>query len=401
VSAEEASSTGALAAREIVSTRVVDATRARVFQAFADPAHPVEWWGQRADPRPPASRAGEDGLMLVPRHPAKTFPAGRDQPVRAIAIVLLGLVLFSVAVSAQHPPQLIGLLAPDEEPRFSEIASSLRQGLREHGYQDQALRILEARVRRGDTASARTAAREFHAQRVTAMFVVGSVLARIAREAAPAVPIVFVTPGDPVAAGLVSSLARPGGAMTAMTFEYPELSGKRLELMREIAPQARRILVLYDPADASPRQGLAAARVAAAKLGLTLIEREVRTGADVGRALAALDSSDALLGIPGGATSDFYEEMIDAANAKRRPTIFHTRASGTRAALATYGASDATVAQQAARLLDKVLKGADAGELPVERPTKITFVINLNTARTLGLTIPPSVLLRVDQVIDQ
>ena len=321
--------------------------------------------------------------------------------MRAIAIVLLGLVLFSVAVSAQHPPQLIGLLAPDEEPRFSEIASSLRQGLREHGYQDQALRILEARVRRGDTASARTAAREFHAQRVTAMFVVGSVLARIAREAAPAVPIVFVTPGDPVAAGLVSSLARPGGAMTAMTFEYPELSGKRLELMREIAPQARRILVLYDPADASPRQGLAAARVAAAKLGLTLIEREVRTGADVGRALAALDSSDALLGIPGGATSDFYEEMIDAANAKRRPTIFHTRASGTRAALATYGASDATVAQQAARLLDKVLKGADAGELPVERPTKITFVINLNTARTLGLTIPPSVLLRVDQVIDQ
>ena len=233
------------------------------------------------------------------------------------------------------------------------------------------------------------------------MFVVGSVLARLAREAAPGIPIVFVTPGDPVAAGLVSSLARPGGAMTAMTFEYPELSGKRLELMREIVPQARRILVLYDPRDASPRQSLAAARVAATTLGLTLIEREVRSEADVRQALAALDSADALLGIPGGATSDFHREMIDAANARRRPTIFHTRASSTRAALATYGASDAAIAQQAARLLDKILKGADAGELPVERPTKITFVINLNTARALGLTIPQSVLLRADQVIDQ
>jgi len=189
--------------------------------------------------------------------------------------------------------------------------------------------------------------------------------------------------------------------MTAMTFEYPELSGKRLELIHEIAPQARRILVLYDPGDASPRQGLATARAAAARLGLTLIEREVRTEADVGQALAALDSSDALLGIPGGITSDFHRQMIDAANAKRRPTIFHTRAASTRAALATYGASDATVAQQSARLLDKIIRGADAGELPVERPTKITFVINLNTARVLGLTIPPAVLLRVDQAIDQ
>jgi len=321
--------------------------------------------------------------------------------MRAIAVAVLGLVLASVMVSAQNQPLLIGLLAPDEEPRFSEIASSLRQGLREHGYHDQTVRILEARVRRGDTAGARAAAREFLAQRTTAMFVVGSVLARLAREAAPGVPIVFVTPGDPVAAGLVSSLARPGGAMTAMTFEYPELSGKRLELLTEIVPQVRRILVLYDPRDASPRQGLAAARVAAAKLELTLIEREVRTDADVKQALAALDSTDALLGIPGGVTSDSYGEMIAAANAKRRPTIFHTRASSTRAALATYGASDATVAQQAARLLDKIIKGADAGALPVERPTKITFVINLKTARALGLTVPQSVLLRADQVIDQ
>jgi ABC-type uncharacterized transport system substrate-binding protein len=331
----------------------------------------------------------------------KSISGPRDHPMRAIAVALLGLVLVPVVASTQHQPRFIGLLAPDEEPRFSEIASSLRQGLREHGYQDQALRILEARLRRGDAAGARAAAREFRAQRVTAMFVVGSVLARLAREAAPGVPIVFVTPGDPVAAGLVSSLARPGGAMTAMTFEFPELSGKRLELMREIAPHVRRILVLYDPRDASPRQGLAAARVAAAKLGLTLIEREVRTEADVRQALVALDNTDALLGIPGGATSDSYQEMIDAANAKRRPTIFHTRASSTRAALATYGASDAAIAQQAARLLDKIIKGADAGELPVERPTKITFVINLKTARALGLTIPQSVLLRADQVIDQ
>jgi putative ABC transport system substrate-binding protein len=230
--------------------------------------------------------------------------------------------------------------------------------------------------------------------------VIGSTLATVARQAAPDVPIVFVTPGDPVAAGLVVSLARPGRNMTAITFEYPELSGKRLELLRELAPAVTRVLALYDPRDASPRQGLEAARSAASRLRLTLTERPVRATDDVIRALEGLNEVDALLGIPGGMTTSHYEAMIKAAHAKKRPTVFHARTDSTYAALMTYGASDADVARQAARLLTKILEGADAGQLPVERPTKIALTLNVKTATALGVAIPPSLLLRADQVID-
>jgi len=156
---------------------------------------------------------------------------------------------------------------------------------------------------------------------------------------------------------------------------------------------------IYDSRDASPRQGAAAARLAASALGITLVEREVRNVEDITRGLKGLDEGDALLGIPGGVTSGHYEAMIRAANSKRLPSIFHTRTRSTRDALLTYGASDVDVARQAARVLDKILKGANAGDLPVERPTKLTLVINLKTAEALGITVPQTLLLRADQVL--
>jgi putative ABC transport system substrate-binding protein len=313
--------------------------------------------------------------------------------------VTLGLLAAPLAAEAQSPAARIGLLGPAEEPRFSEIASGLKQGLREQGYRDDAIHVVEGRTRRGDEAGARATVQALAGQGVAVLFVVGSALVQLARETVPRLPIVFVTPGDPVAAGLVASLARPGGNMTAMTFEYPELSGKRLELLRELAARVRRVLALYDPRDASPRQGVAAARVAATALGIHLVEREVRNAGEISRGLEALDEADALLGIPGGVTSDHYETMIGAAFSKRRPSIFHTRTRSTRDALLTYGASDVDIARQAARILDRILKGANAGDLPVERPTRFMLAINLKTAKALGLTIPPSLLQRADQVI--
>jgi putative tryptophan/tyrosine transport system substrate-binding protein len=246
----------------------------------------------------------------------------------------------------------------------------------------------------------RTTVQALAGQSVAVLFVVGSALVRLARETAPQLPIVFVTPGDPVAAGLVASLARPGGNMTAVTFEYPELSGKRLELLRELAPRVRRVLTLYDSRDASPRQGAAAARAAATALSLTLLEREVGNATEISRALRGLDEADALLGIPGGVTSGYHETMIAAANSKRLPSVFYTRTRSTRDALLTYGASDVDVAREAARVVDKILRGANAGDLPVERPMRLPLVINLKTAKALGLTIPSSLLLRADQVIE-
>lgn len=311
----------------------------------------------------------------------------------------LGILSLSLTAAAQDRPTRIGILGPSEEPRFSELTGGLKQGLRDHGYSEQALELLAARVTRGDRAGALDAVERLLAQQASVLFVIGSELTRLARQVSSEVPIVFITPGDPVAAGLVASLARPGGNTTAMTFEYPELSGKRLELLQEMAPRVRQVLALYDPRDASPRQGIAAAREAAPKLGITLVERETRDRAEITRALEALGDVDALLAIPGGLPSGHYQEIIRAANAKRIATIFHARTTSTKEALASYGASDVEIARQAARLIDKILKGAKAGDLPVERPSRISFVINLKTARALGLTIPQSVLFRADHVI--
>jgi len=314
-------------------------------------------------------------------------------------LLVISLALGGAVAEAQAPSTRIGILGP-QEPRFDEVAAGLKQGLRDHGHSDRTLEILEAQVVRGDQAGTRTAVAGFLRQRTTVLFVIGSELARQARAVSPDLPIVFVTPGDPVAAGLVSSLARPGGNTTAMTFEYPELAGKRLELLKELAPGVRRVLVLYDPRDASPRQGVTAARAGAAKLGITLIEREARSREDIGRGLNALREAEALLVIPGGLPSGSYEEMIRAANDRKLPTMFHARTKATTEALASYGASDVEVARQAARLIDKIVKGAKAGDLPVERPTKLDLVINLKIAKALGLTLPQSVLVRADRVIE-
>ncbi len=324
----------------------------------------------------------------------------RMRPFLVLSLLFVLAIDAAPVVESQSPAARIGLLGPADGPRFSEIALGLKRGLREQGYPEDTIHVIEGRTPRADEAGARATVQALVGQGVSVLFVIGSALARLAREIAPNLPIVFVTPGDPVAAGLVASFARPGRNMTALIFEYPELSGKRLELLRELAPRVGRVLVLYDSRDASPRQGVSAARAAATVLGLTLIEREVKNAEEIARGLQSLDEADALLGIPGGVTSGHYERMIEAANAKRLPSIFHTRTPSTRRALLTYGASDVDVAQQAARTLAKVLKGANAGDLPLERPTKFTLAINVKTAKALGLTISPALLLRADQVLE-
>jgi putative ABC transport system substrate-binding protein len=315
---------------------------------------------------------------------------------RAVYVLLFAL---SDTPEAQSQAARIGILGPGEEPRFSEVAAGLKEGLRGHGHSQQSLEILEERVARGDPAGARAAAEKLIRQDAKVLFVIGSELAKTARQVSSEIPVVFITPGDPVAAGLVSSLAHPGGNMTAMTFEYPELAGKRLELLKEMLPKLRRVVVLYDPRDASPKQGATAARESAPRLGLALIERETRRQEEVTAALDVLAEGDALLAIPGGVTTGYSREMIRAANAKRLATMFHARSAGTMDALATYGANDAEIARQAARLVDKILKGAKAGELPVERPSRLEFTVNLKTAKTIGVTIPPTVLARADKVL--
>jgi putative ABC transport system substrate-binding protein len=294
----------------------------------------------------------------------------------------------------------VAVLGPAEEPRFSQTVLGLTQGLSEHGYRGAQLALMTEKVTRGDQAGARAAVERIVRGGTRVAFIMGSELARLARQVAPGLPIVFVTPGDPVATGLAVSLNQPGGNLTAITFEYPELSAKRLELLKILRPRASRVLVLYDPADASPRQGLAYARDAARLLDLALVEREVQSSSDIEPALAAMSDVDALLAIPGGAPSAHYARIIQAANTRGLPTVVPSRTDATADALVTYGAKDDEVARDAGRLVNKILKGAKAGELPIERPEKLRLVINLKTARNLGIEVSPMLLARADEVIE-
>jgi putative ABC transport system substrate-binding protein len=316
--------------------------------------------------------------------------------------ILLGAMLFALCLpaSAQQPKerQIVVIGAP-EEPRFSEVVAGLKRGLGELGYAKSPIMVKEIRIGRSEENGVASIVEGLLREQAQVLFLIGSRLVKPVRQASADVPVIFLTPGDPVAAGLVQSLARPGGNTTAMTFEYPELSGKRLELIKEIAPKVRRVLAVYDPRDLSPRQGISAARQAALNLGLTLIEREARGREELLRGLEAIAQADAYLSIPGGIATGFYDEITRLSNTKRIPAIFHTRMGATSDALASYGASDAQIAHEAARLVDKILKGAKAGELPVERPTKLQFIINLKTAKQIGLTIPLNVLARADRVI--
>ena len=319
---------------------------------------------------------------------------------RIISVLSTCVLLLSVSLAlGQVSDARIGVLGAPEEPRFSELVAGLKHGLRDLGYSEQAIEIVEGRVSRDERANERAVVERVVQQRIRLFFAIGSRLVTLIRQVSTDLPIVFITPGDPVASGLVASLARPGGNTTGMTFEYPELSGKRLELLKEVAPRVRRVLVMYDPRDDSPKQGMEAARDPAPKLGITLVVRETRTSQEITQALKALSDVDGFLAIPGGQPTAHYKEIIQAANAKRLPTIFHARTGSTEEALASYGANDSDIARQAARVVDKILKGTKAGEIPVERPTKLLFIINLKTAKQIGLTIPPNVLARADKVI--
>jgi putative ABC transport system substrate-binding protein len=317
-----------------------------------------------------------------------------------LILVTATLALWGSIAGAQVERARIGVLGAPEEPRFSEVVNGLKHGLLDLGYAENSFEILEGRVARGkERDGGRSVIEGLAHKKAQVLFVIGSRLIKPARQVTPAIPIVFITPGDPVAAGFVSSLSHPGGNITGLTFEYPELSGKRLQVLQEMVPQLRRVFAFYDPRDASPTQGAAAARQAARELRITLLDREIRTPDEITQALSRIGDADAFLGIPGGLPTGHYRDIIRAANSNRVPTMFHAHSGSTKEALASYGTSDAIIARQSARVIDKIFKGADAGSLPIERPIKLQLTINLKTAKQIGLTIPPNVLARADRVI--
>jgi ABC-type uncharacterized transport system substrate-binding protein len=221
------------------------------------------------------------------------------------------------------------------------------------------------------------------------------------KQATSVVPIVFVLGADPVGSGVVASLVRPGGNVTGLSVQGAETGGKRLELLRELIPQLRRLAVIVHVDNRGAMLEMAEVQAAARALGLDVTTLEIRRAQDIAPAFAALKpQADALYVVGGALVGVNVTRILTFAHTRRLPTIVNTRAYVEAGALISYGTNFADQFRRAAEIVDKILRGGKPGDIPVEQPTKFELIINLTTASALGLEIPEAFLLRADEVIE-
>jgi len=235
------------------------------------------------------------------------------------------------------------------------------------------------------------------------LIMAGGTLAPLAaKRATTTIPIVMTTAGDPVGSGLVSNLARPEANITGLSFMSPDLAGKRLQLLEEVVPRIARVAVLWDAANPYPAREFKETQRAAQTLGIEVQSLEVREPDDFAGAFDAMkrQQPDALFAIGDPLISDFRRQIVDFASAQRLPAAYSLREYVEAGGLMSYGASISDLVRRAAGYVDKILQGAKPEDLPVEQPTKFELVINLKAAKALGLTIPPLLLARADEVVE-
>jgi len=278
----------------------------------------------------------------------------------------------------------------------------LREALREFGYVEGRNLTVDWRSASGDASKFAAAAAEIVRLGVEVIVAPNNPAIQAALRATKTIPIVMVAATDPVGLGFVTSLARPGGNITGLTIQSTELVGKHLELLKEAIPKVSRVAVLWDPREPGRQDQVRAAEIAAPALGLQLELVEVRSPSDLDGAFAMMrrDRIGAVLVLASTMQYVHRAQIAELAAKSRLPTICAFRESVVAGCLMSYLPNQRALFQRAAMYVDKLLKGAKPGELPVEQPTKFELVINMKTAKALGLTIPPSVLLRADQVLE-
>jgi putative ABC transport system substrate-binding protein len=316
-----------------------------------------------------------------------------------------GLVVAPFAAEAQQAAKVarIGFLTLNLAPNL-HLREAFLQGLRDLGYVEGRNVEIEYRDAEGRPERLPALAAELVALKVDVILAGGTPQALAAKQATRTLPIVFTAAPDPVTDGLVTSLARPGGNVTGLSNIAPELVGKRLELLKQAVPGVSRVAVLWHPGGTGERTEkdmLKGAEVAARALGVRLQFLEARGPADFDRAFSDMTRARAGALTSLGGTMFFNERrrLVDLAAKNRLPAVYPQREFVDAGGLMAYGPNIADVFRRAATYVDKILKGTKPGDLPVEQPTKFELVINLKTAKALGLTIPQSLLGRADQVI--
>ena len=318
------------------------------------------------------------------------------------AALTLGLLIPGDA-GAQKQVGVVGMLLPASlNPTTTRITGELARGLRDLGWVEGQNLTIEYRWAGGRLDRLSELAAELVAHKVDVIVAGGELAIRAAREATSTVPIVMAISGDPVGTGLIASLARPGGNITGLSMISPELAMKRLQLLKETVPRVSRVAVVWNPSIPAKVLDWKHTQVAAGSLGITLQSVEVRSATDIEPALSELERGRPDAAILFAETFDLQlgRRLVDLALSRRLPLIAEPREYAAVGAVMAYGVAHGDLFRQSAGYVDRILRGARPADLPVEQPTRVQLVVNLGTARALGLTIPPSVLARADEIVE-
>ena len=325
---------------------------------------------------------------------------------RLVALVFLAACLapfdLAGAARAQQPtaPRRIGVLLVAHSPE-GEVAQAFRQGLRDAGYLEGRDVVIEWRSPSGDYARVPELVADLVQRKVEVIVVDGTVGTRAAKRATSTIPIVMALVADPVGSGLVANLAHPGGNVTGLTIMMTDLSAKQLQLLKETVPRATQVAVLWNPDTPYSPKMIQELKAAAPSLSVELKLVGVRTPEEIESAFSALSRAhaQALFVIEDPLFTTHRPAIIKLASKARLPAIYGARHFADEGGLMSYGANYGDLSRRSAGYVDKILKGAKPGDLPIEQPTKFDLVVNLNTAKALGLTIPQSILIQADDVI--
>ena len=322
---------------------------------------------------------------------------------RDFIAALGGAVIWPLYARAQHSEKIhrVGYVGSDAASQ-AHLVTAFEQGLRDLGRIPGQNVLIEYRWTGGDVERIPRAVAELIALPVDVILAATSAFAEAARLATSTLPIVFVSHGDPVGAGHAISLARPGKNLTGLSTMTPEVNAKGLELLKEAVPSASRIAALWEPRIPSNPSALHAVEETALRLGVRIQPVALHDRSDVDGAVetAAQSGDVALLVISGSIAFAERDRLAELALKHRLPTLFTQREQAEAGGLLCYGAHLPDLFRRAASYVDRILRGANPGDLPIEQPTKFELVVNVKTAKALGLTIPPSLLARADEVIE-